>query len=278
MEIRLDGRSAVITGGSKGLGLAIARNTPTPAPMSRSWRATPARSPRPSSRSGRRAGPQGRRDQLRRVEGRRDPPAYDQVMSEFGKVDIFVNNAGQSTRGPSETITDEMWQADFDLKLFAQVRFCRLIFPQMKQRRWGRIISVLNIGAKAPGPDSAPTSISRAAQLAFTKVLSQEGAPYNVLANSLHVGVIVSDQIVRRHGREGANVSLDDFIAQAGRSVPLGRMGRAEEFASIATFLASDAASYVTGYLDQRRRRALADLVGGIDRHRGRRPPRLYTP
>ncbi len=86
----------------------------------------------------------------------------------------------------------------------------------MKQRRWGRIISVLNIGAKAPGADSAPTSVSRAAQMAFTKALSQEGAPHNVLVNSLHVGVIVSDQIVRRHQREGANVSLDDFITQAG--------------------------------------------------------------
>jgi NAD(P)-dependent dehydrogenase (short-subunit alcohol dehydrogenase family) len=168
-------------------------------------------------------------------------------MSEFGKIDIYVNNAGQSTRGPSETLTDEMWQADLDLKLFAQIRFCRLIFPQMKERRWGRIISVLNIGAKAPGADSAPTSVSRAAQMAFTKALSQEGAPHNVLVNSLHVGVIVSDQIVRRHRREGANVSLDDFIAQAGRGVPLGRMGRAEEFANVATFLASDAASYVTG-------------------------------
>jgi NAD(P)-dependent dehydrogenase (short-subunit alcohol dehydrogenase family) len=68
-----------------------------------------------------------------------------------------------------------------------------------------------------------------------------------VLVNSLHVGVIVSDQIVRRHRREGANVSLEDFIAQAGRPVPLGRMGRAEEFANIACFLVSDAASYVTG-------------------------------
>src|SRR5204862_206472 len=83
-----------------------------------------------------------------------------------------------------------------------------------KERKWGRIISVLNIGAKAPGADSAPTSVSRAAQMAFTKVLSQEGAPHNVLVNSLHVGVIVSDQIVRRHQREGANVSLEDFIAQ----------------------------------------------------------------
>jgi NAD(P)-dependent dehydrogenase (short-subunit alcohol dehydrogenase family) len=248
MDIRLDGRSAIITGGSKGLGLAIAQEYAA----SGADVAILARDPGTLAEAKQQieAGSPGRKvaaiscDVAKAADIRR---AYDQVMSEFGKVDIFVNNAGQSTRGPSETITDEMWQTDLDLKLFAQIRFSRLIFPQMKERRWGRIISVLNIGAKAPGPDSAPTSVSRAAQLAFTKVLSQEGAPHNVLANSLHVGVIVSDQIVRRHRREGANVSLDDFIAQAGRGVPLGRMGRAEEFASIACFLASDAASYITG-------------------------------
>ena len=83
--------------------------------------------------------------------------------------------------------------------------------------------------------------------MAFTKALSQEGAPHNVLVNSLHVGVIVSDQIVRRHQREGANVSLEEFIRQAGQGVPMGRMGRAEELAERRRLLASDAASYVTG-------------------------------
>jgi len=248
MDIRLDGKSAVVTGGSKGLGLAIAEEYAA----SGADVAILARDPGTLAEA--KAKIQGRAagrkvaaiscDVSRAADIRK---AYDQTMSEFGKVDIFVNNAGQSTRGPSETLTDEMWQADLDLKLFAQIRFCRLVFPQMKERRWGRIISVLNIGAKAPGADSAPTSVSRAAQMAFTKALSQEGAPHNVLVNSLHVGVIVSDQIVRRHRREGANVSLEDFIAQAGRAVPLGRMGRAEEFANVATFLASDAASYVTG-------------------------------
>src|SRR6266446_581011 len=248
MEVRLDGRSAIVTGGSKGLGLAIAEQYAA----SGADVAILARDPGTLAEAKQQiaAGAPGRKvaaiscDVSKAADIKK---AYDQVMSQFGKIDIFVNNAGQSTRGPSEQLTDEQWQADFDLKLFAQVRFCRLIFPQMKERRWGRIISVLNIGAKAPGADSAPTSISRAAQLAFTKVLSQEGAPYNVLANSLHVGVIVSDQIVRRHRREGANISLDEMIAQAGRGVPLGRMGRAEEFASVACFMASDAASYVTG-------------------------------
>lgn len=247
MDVRLDGRSALITGGSKGLGLAMAERFAA----SGADVAILARNPETLAEAKGKiaAGAKGKvaaisADVAKAADIRR---AYDQVMSEFGKIDIFVNNAGQSTRGPSETITDEMWQADLDLKLFAQIRLSRLVFPQMKERKWGRIIAVLNIGAKAPGADSAPTSVSRAAQMAFTKVLSNEGAPHNVLVNSLHVGVIVSDQIVRRHQREGANISLDDMIAQAGRAVPMGRMGRGEEFANIACFLASDAASYVTG-------------------------------
>jgi NAD(P)-dependent dehydrogenase (short-subunit alcohol dehydrogenase family) len=247
MEVRLDGKSAIVTGGSKGLGLAIAKEFAA----SGADVAILARDPATLAEA-RAEIERGARAKVAAIGCDVSQPApikaaYDRVMAEFGKVDIFVNNAGQSMRGPSETLTDEIWQADLDLKLFAQIRFCRLILPQMKERRWGRIISVLNIGAKAPGADSAPTSVSRAAQMAFTKALSMEGAPYNVLVNSLHVGVIVSDQIVRRHRREGANVSLQEFIAEAGRGVPLGRMGRAEEFANVATFLASDAASYVTG-------------------------------
>ena len=247
MEIRLDGRSAVITGGSKGLGLAMAERFA----QSGADVAILARSPETLGEAKAKIAEKAKGkvaaiscDVAKAADIRR---AYDEVMSQFGKIDIYVNNAGQSTRGPSEQLTDEQWQSDIDLKLFAQIRFCRLLLPQMKQRRWGRIISVLNIGAKAPGPDSAPTSVSRAAQMAFTKVLSQEGAPYNVLANSLHVGVIVSDQIVRRHQREGANVTLEEMIRKAGEAVPLGRMGRAEEFANVACFLASEAASYVTG-------------------------------
>jgi NAD(P)-dependent dehydrogenase (short-subunit alcohol dehydrogenase family) len=247
MEVRLDGRSAIVTGGSKGLGLAIAKEFAA----SGADVAILARDPATlaDAKGQIQRSTKGKLTAISCDVSKMAPiqAAYDQVMSEFGKVDIFVNNAGQSTRGPSEELTDEMWQADLDLKLFAQIRFCRLVFPQMKQRKWGRIISVLNIGAKAPGADSAPTSVSRAAQMAFTKALSLEGAPHNVLVNSLHVGVIVSDQIKRRFDRERPNVSFEQYVSQAGRGVPLGRMGRAEEFASVATFLASDAASYVTG-------------------------------
>ncbi|HEV2188967.1 MAG TPA: SDR family oxidoreductase [Stellaceae bacterium] len=248
MDIRLDGKSAIVTGGSKGLGLAIAKEYAA----SGADVAILARDQASLNDAKVAIQAMGGKGKVLAIscdvsKAAAIEAACAQCNSEFGKVDIFVNNAGQSTRGPSETITDAQWQADLDLKLFAQIRFCRILMPQMKARKWGRIISVLNIGAKAPGADSAPTSVSRAAQMALTKAMSMEGAPHNVLVNSLHVGVIVSDQIKRRFDRDRPNVSFEQYVADAGKAVPMGRMGKAEEFANVATFLASDAAGYVTG-------------------------------
>src|SRR6266446_2500272 len=174
MDIRLDGKSAVITGGSKGLGLAMAEKFAASggdvAMLARSTETlAEAKAKIHSGAKGRVATVSA--DVSKAADVRR---AFDAVMSELGKIDILVNNAGQSTRGPSVELTNEIWQSDLDLKLFAQIRLARLVFPQMKERRWGRIINVLNIGAKAPGADSAPTSVSRAAQMAFSKVLSGE--------------------------------------------------------------------------------------------------------
>jgi 3-oxoacyl-[acyl-carrier protein] reductase len=115
----------------------------------------------------------------------------------------------------------------------------------MQERRWGRIINILNIGAKAPRAASAPTSVTRAAGMALTKVLAGEGAPHNILVNALLVGRIESDQWVQRAQQLGKPVP--EFLAEMGKGIPLGRVGRAEEFANMACFLASDAASYITG-------------------------------
>ncbi|WP_414444692.1 SDR family oxidoreductase [Burkholderia sp. 22PA0106] len=246
MEARLDERVAVITGGSKGIGLAIA------ARMAQSGAdvALLARD---------RASLERARQAVSAITERRVhivscdvmkadeiAAAYGDVMSAFGRIDIVVNNAGISQTGPFASITDEVWQADLDLKLFAAIRLTRLVWPQMVERRWGRVINVLNIGAKAPKAASAPTSVSRAAGMALTKVLAGEGAPHNVLVNALHVGLIESDQWLRKHAQSGAG-SYEAFLAEMGKGVPLGRVGKAEEFANLACFLASDLASYVTG-------------------------------
>lgn len=169
------------------------------------------------------------------------------VVAELGPVDILVNNAGQSQTGRFEDIDDETWQYDLDLKLFAAIRLARLVFPGMKERRWGRIVNLLNTAAKAPPPGSAPTSVSRAAGMALTKVLAGEGAPHNVLVNALMIGSIKSDQIRRAYERSPQEQSFDEFVAAAGKSLPMGRMGEAEECANVALFLVSEGASYLSG-------------------------------
>jgi 3-oxoacyl-[acyl-carrier protein] reductase len=131
------------------------------------------------------------------------------------------------------------------LKVFGAIRLARLAVPDMKKRRWGRIINVLNVGAKAPRPRSAPTAVSRGAGLALTKVLAGECAPHNVLVNALLVGLIVSDQHVQRLKNEGRDVA--EGLREAGKALPMGRMGEAEEFANLACFLVSDAGSYISG-------------------------------
>ena len=204
MDVSLTGRSAMITGASKGLGLAMA----TEFAASGADVAILAR--RPAVLEEARA--QIEKTAKGRVatipcdvaQAEQCRQAYDTTMRAFGKVDILVNNAGISRAMPFEQITDEIWHEDLELKLFAAIRLTRLVFPQMKERRWGRIINVLNIGAKAPRAGGAPTSISRAAGMALTKVLAGEGAPHNVLVNAMLVGQIVSDQWVRRHQAQGA--------------------------------------------------------------------------
>jgi 3-oxoacyl-[acyl-carrier protein] reductase len=245
MEVSLAGRTAVITGGSKGIGLAIAtRFAASGADVAVIARGRGALDEAVKSIG---AGAKGKVAAIAGDVGVAADikRAYDEAMTAFGKIDIIVNNAGTSRTGAFEDITDEIWRDDFDQKLFAAIRLTRLVWPQMKERRWGRVINTLNIGAKAPRARSAPTSITRAAGLALTKVLAGEGAPHNVLVNALLVGFIEADQHVQAAAKAG--IALKDYVAARAKEVPLGRIGRAEEFANIACFLASDAGSYITG-------------------------------
>jgi 3-oxoacyl-[acyl-carrier protein] reductase len=245
MDINLAGRTAIITGASKGIGLAVAtRFAASGAEVAIIARGREAldNAVKIIAKSGRPRIAAIQADVAAAADLRR---AYDEAMTQFGKIDIVVNNAGTSRTGAFQEITDEVWREDFDQKLFAAIRLTRLVWPQMKERRWGRVINTLNIGAKAPRPRSAPTSVTRAAGLALTKVLAGEGAPYNILVNALLVGFIEADQHVR--AAEKAGIALEDYVNARTKDIPLGRIGRAEEFANIACFLASDAASYITG-------------------------------
>src|SRR5215469_1884815 len=245
MEVSLAGRSAIITGGSKGVGLAMAMEfAASGADIAMVARGREAIDQAVAAVRG--------KAQVKVAGIAADVAdaasvtrAYEQAMQALGKIDIVVNNAGTSNTSAFEALTDEVLQADLDLKLFGAVRLTRLAWPQMKERRFGRVINVLNIGAKAPRPASAPTSVTRAAGMALTKALAGEGAPHGILVNALLVGFIDSDQWVQRAAKLG--VPLADFLAKMGKEIPLGRVGTAQEFANAACFLASDAASYITG-------------------------------
>jgi 3-oxoacyl-[acyl-carrier protein] reductase len=133
------------------------------------------------------------------------------------------------------------------LKLFAALRIAQLVVPGMQAQRWGRIVNVVSINGKAPRAESAPTSVTRAAGLALTKVMSHEFAGWNILVNAVCIGTIKSGQWERRHQAQAPDVSYEQFLAPYAKAVPVGRMGEAAEFAEIIGFLASDASSYVTG-------------------------------
>lgn len=249
MKIDLSGRTALITGGSMGLGRAMGLKMASAGAnvVAVARRKAPLEETAAAINDGRGGKAIGLSCDV--TDPAQIEATYKQAVDAFGQVDILVNNAGSSLRGPFLEMTDEQWKGDLELKLFAQIRFSRLAFADMKDRRWGRIINVLNTGAKAPQAQGAPTAVSRAAGLALSKILSHEGAPYNVLVNALMTGLIDSDQHVRRHANDDRNITYEDFkveMAEKAR-IPLGRIGEAEEFANVACFLASDAASYVTG-------------------------------
>ena len=248
MDTSLTNKTALITGGSLGLGLAMAKHFYSAGANV----AILARRPEPLIEAAAEIAEQdGDGNVAYFACDVTDPTAviaiHNAVVERFGPVDILVNNAGQSAAKPFSQITDEEWQADLDLKLMAAIRLTRLVWPNMQAQQWGRVLNLLNVYAKTPDANTAPTSISRAAGMALTKVLSAEGAADNILVNALLIGFLESDQIRRRHDASGSNDSLEEFIAKAGERLPMGRMGRAEECADLALFLASERGSYITG-------------------------------
>jgi 3-oxoacyl-[acyl-carrier protein] reductase len=252
MDVRMDGRVAVITGASTGLGLAMAEefaaSGASVALLARKADALASAKAQVVKAAGK---TNGKIEAYSCDVAKAAPIAetWKKVEADFGKVDIVVNNAGISHAKPFDTVTDEDWQGDLDLKLFAAIRMIRHALPGMRERKWGRIVNVLNVGAKAPTANSTPTSVSRAAGLALTKALANENGPHGILVNAMLVGLIESDQWVRRHKTAaGQGKSYDEFLAGMAKGrIPLGRMGRAEEFARLACFLCSDAGSFITG-------------------------------
>ncbi len=165
------------------------------------------------------------------------------TLRRFNGVDIVINNAGKSAAASLEETDDATWQEDIDLKIMATVRLCRRTIPIMRERGGGAIVNATIIGGKAPAARSLPTSVSRAAGINLTKSLANEYAADKIRVNTVCIGLLKSAQWDRRAG----NRSVEDLYQEMSAKVPLGRIGEAEEYADLVAFLVSDRAAYITG-------------------------------
>jgi NAD(P)-dependent dehydrogenase (short-subunit alcohol dehydrogenase family) len=253
MDLELAGRVVLVTGGTDGLGRALAEG------LAREGASVAVCGRDPERVRAAEDALTARGDALVQQADVTDPGELEAfvgaAMARWGRIDGLVHNAGRAAAGPIESIGDDSWESDFQLKLMAAVRLTRLALPGLRATR-GSILFTLAMAAKAPGGGSEPSSVNRAAGMALMKALSKELAPAGIRVNAVLVGLIESGQWVRTAARAGTG--LDEFYARSaeGSGIPLGRFGRAEEFADLGAFLLSARASYLTG--------AAINLDGGL--------------
>ncbi|MBI2526410.1 MAG: SDR family oxidoreductase [Candidatus Rokubacteria bacterium] len=257
MRIALNGRVALVTGASQGIGKAIASR------LAEAGATVAICARRPEALS-------ATADEIARATGQQlsavcadcsKPDDIARLLSEVqrrhGGIDVLVNNAGAAAGGSFFTLSDEAWDAAVALKLLGTIRVCRAVLPGMQQRRAGRIINIIGTGGRQPTSHMMPSGVVNAGLINFTKALSRLVASDNIQVNGINPGLTATprlDYMIReRAGVLGETV--ESMRRRMEAEVPLGRFGQADEVAQVALFLASDLASYVTG--------AVIDVDGG---------------
>ena len=255
MDLHLDDKVVLITGGTDGLGAALADRLVEEGALV----AVCGRDPRRLADTEQRLRAAGGDALAVQADVTKVPDLERFVgtaVARWGRLDGLVNNAGKSAAGRIDQVSDEDWIADLELKVLAAVRCTRLAVPHLVAAGGGAIVNVLNVGARAAGAASLPTTASRAAGLAVTKAASRDLGGHGIRVNAVLIGLVQSGQWRRR--ADAAGQSEDELYRQMAQhtDIPLGRVGRSEEFADLAAYLLSDRSSYVTG--------SAINLDGGI--------------
>ena len=171
------------------------------------------------------------------------------ARARFGRVDILVTNGGGPPAGPFEQLDEAAWQEAVRTTLDSVVRFTRAVLPEMKERRWGRIVNITSIAVKQPVDGLMLSNSIRAAVTGFARTLANEVAPYGVTVNNAMPGFTWTARVEELAERqaEARGVSRDEVVASWEREIPLGRLAEPREFAALVAFLCSSRASYITG-------------------------------
>jgi 3-oxoacyl-[acyl-carrier protein] reductase len=256
LDLNLRGRRALVTGGSKGIGLAVAEELVAEGVHV----AICARHPSELDAAAEKLRGSGC-TVYAQVTDVTDPAQITDLVSRsveaLGALDILVNNAGAAHPGNFESLTDDDWRADLDVKLFSQIRCTRAALEHLRRSRAARVININSVYARYPDPTFFATTVNRAACLNFTKALARELGPEGILVNSVNIGFVITPQWQNIKARRAPDASDDEFFAGLARDeVPLGRFGTVGEVSGLVAFLSSDRASYLTG--------TSIDVAGGM--------------
>ncbi|MEG8948117.1 SDR family oxidoreductase [Rosettibacter firmus] len=171
------------------------------------------------------------------------------VNEAFGSIDILVNNCGGPPSGFFEELNDEDWDFAYKQILLSVIRFTRLVLPAMKEKKWGRIINITSLAVKQPVDNLILSNSLRSAVTAFAKTLSNQVGKYNITINNVAPGYTLTSRIYELAiiKAKQLGTSHEEVLASIANEVPMKRLARPDEVASLIVYLASELAGYITG-------------------------------
>lgn len=173
----------------------------------------------------------------------------ERVAAGFGGIDILVTNAGGPPPGPAADITNESLDAAYHLTLESAINAVNAVLPGMRERKYGRILALTSVSVRQPIPGLALSNALRAGLTGYLKTLADEVAGEGILVNSICTGFFDTDRLTElfevRAARSGRSIAEERELAAA--RIPVRRIGKLDEFGSMAAFLVSDRATYLSG-------------------------------